>query len=113
VQSHAVQQADLETDVSDAVIEPDLPEEPELDVDTDLDDQAQDQPLSDPTPPPTPAERAFDLLDAGKLGEADLLAAAGVTRDGYVPDEAITHRALDAVEHGRLIEAALIKLLGN
>jgi len=108
-----VQQADLETDVSDAVIEPDLPEEPELDVDTDLDDQAQDQPLSDPTPPPTPAERAFDLLDAGKLGEADLLAAAGVTRDGYVPDEAITHRALDAVEHGRLIEAALIKLLGN
>ena len=35
-----MQQEDLETDVPDAVIEPDLPEEPELDVDADLDDQA-------------------------------------------------------------------------
>ncbi len=57
-------------------------------------------------------DRAFDLFDAGKLGEASLLAAVGVTRDGYVPSEAITHRALDAVEQGRLSEEGLVKLLG-
>ena len=59
----------------------------------------------------TPAERAFDLFDAGKLGEAGLLAAVGVSRDGYVPSETITHRALDAVELGRLSEAGLVQLL--
>jgi len=112
VQSHAVKQSDLDAEDPDAVIDPDLPEEPELTVDADITDQAQDQPLSDAAPQPTPAERAFDLFDARKLGEAGLLAAAGVTRSGYVPDEAITHRALDAVEQGRLSEAALIKLLG-
>ncbi|MCR9140547.1 MAG: hypothetical protein NXI27_31660 [Alphaproteobacteria bacterium] len=61
----------------------------------------------------TPAERAFDLFDAGKLGEEALLAAIGVSRDGYLPTEAITHRALDAVEQGRLSEQGLVKLLGS
>ena len=60
----------------------------------------------------TAAERAFDLFDAGKLGEAGLLAALGVSRAGYVPTEATAHRALDAVEAGRLSEAALTQVLG-
>ena len=59
------------------------------------------------------AERAFDLFDAGKIGEAGLLAALGVSRDGYVPTEIIAHRALDAVEAGRLSEAALTRVLGG
>jgi integrase len=58
------------------------------------------------------AERAFDLFDAGKLSEAALLAALGVSRAGYVPTETILHRALDAVETGRLSEGSLVKLLG-
>lgn len=45
-----------------------------------------------------------------KFSEVARLAV--VTRDGYVPSEAITHRALDAVEQGRLSEEALVKLLG-
>ena len=60
----------------------------------------------------TAAERAFDLFDAGKLGEAGLLAALGVSRAGYVPTEATAHRALDAVEAGLLSEAALTQVLG-
>lgn len=75
--------------------------------------QAQDPPLLDAVLQPTPAERAFDLFDAGKIGEAALLAAVGVSRSGYVPSEAITHRALDAVEQGRLSEDGLVKLLGG
>jgi integrase len=47
------------------------------------------------------AERAFDLFDAGKIGEAGLMAALGVSRAGYVPTEAIAHRALNGVEAGR------------
>jgi len=58
------------------------------------------------------AERAFDLFDAGKIGEAGLMAALGVPRKGYVPSETIAHRALDAVEAGRLSEAALTQVLG-
>lgn len=58
------------------------------------------------------AERAFDLFDAGKIGEAGLMAALGVSRQGYVLTEAIAHRALDAVEAGRLSEAALTRVLG-
>jgi hypothetical protein len=61
----------------------------------------------------TAAERAFDLFDAGKIGEAGLLAALGVSRAGYVPTEAMAHRALDAVEAGRLSEAALTQVLGG
>lgn len=114
VQSHAVQREDLEAVDPDAVIEAELPEEPELDesVDSQVQDHADTQPLLDHKQP-TPADRAFDLFDAGKLGEAGLLAAVGVTRDGYVPTEAITHRALDAVEQGRLSEDGLVKLLGE
>jgi len=59
------------------------------------------------------AERAFDLFDAGKIGEAGLMAALGVSRNGYVPTEAIAHRALDAVEAGRLSEAAFTRVLGG
>lgn len=62
---------------------------------------------------PTAAERAFDLFDAGKLSEAALLAALGVSRDGYAPNEKLAHRALNAVEAGALSEAGLIKVLGS
>jgi integrase len=63
------------------------------------------------------AERAFDLFDAGKIGEAGLMAALGVLRKGYVPSKTIAHRAPgadqeDAVEAGRLSEAALTQILG-
>ena len=114
VHSHAVKQSDLDADDPDAVIEPDLPNEPEADegLEAEHGNQAQDPPLSDAVLQPTPAERAFDLFDAGKIGEAALLAAVGVSRDGYMPSEAITHRALDAVEQGRLSEDGLVKLLG-
>jgi hypothetical protein len=75
-------------------------------------DHGQEQAATSDDPQPSPADRAFDLFDAGKLGEAALLAAIGVSRDGYVPTEVITHRALDAVEQGRLSEPGLVKLLG-
>ena len=61
---------------------------------------------------PSAAERAFDLFDAGKIGEVGFLAALGVSRAGYVPTETMAHRALDAVEAGRLSEAALTQVLG-
>ena len=96
------------------MIEPDLPEEPEVELGVETAVTEHDTAPSSPadTPQRTPAERAFDLFDAGKLGEAGLLAAVGVSRDGYVPSETITHRALDAVELGRLSEAGLVQLLG-
>jgi hypothetical protein len=58
------------------------------------------------------AHKAFDLFDAGKLGEAALLVALGVSRDGYMLDDDLRMRALTALEQGRLSENALIKVLG-
>jgi hypothetical protein len=97
----------------DAVIEPDLPEEPEVEMGliAEGDNHAEAQTNAYDTQP-SAAERAFDLFDAGKLSEAGLLAAVGVSREGYVPSETITHRALDAVEQGRLSEDGLVRLLG-
>ena len=68
-------------------------------IDTD-DAVALKQPVPDAVK--SAAERAFDLFDTGKIGEAGLMAAQGVSRQGYVPTEVIAHRALDAVEAGRL-----------
>lgn len=111
VQSHAVQQKELSGDVVEDDVE--LPEEPAID------DAAQAEGVDNAgatrdadDAQPSAAERAFDLFDAGKLGEEGLLAAIGVSRDGYVPNDAITHRALNAVEKGRLSEGGLVKLLG-
>jgi len=59
------------------------------------------------------AAKAFELFDAGKIGEAALLAALGVSRSGYVATEAITVRALASVETGKLSEDGLIKVLGT
>jgi len=67
------------------------------------------------SPPPAPtstAEKAFDLFDSGKLSERALLATLGVSREGYVPNEVLTLRALAALEAGRLSEDALMKVLG-
>jgi integrase len=112
VGSHAVRPEDLANADPDAVIDPELPAEPELNGQDAVVEQVQDKPSVPETPQPSPAERAFDLFDAGKLGEDGLLAAIGVSRVGYVPSDAITHRALDAVEQGRLSEGGLIKVLG-
>jgi hypothetical protein len=60
----------------------------------------------------TAAEKAFDLFDAGKLPEAALLAALGVSRDGYELVEDLRLRALAAFEEERLSEDGLIKVLG-
>jgi hypothetical protein len=59
------------------------------------------------------AEKAFDLFDAGKLGEAGLLAALGVSRAGYELSEELRLRALTAFEAERLSEDALTRVLGG
>ena len=112
VGSHAVKPEDVLNGDPNAVIEAELPEEPEVDVEAGVNTDDHEQAATGDEQQTTPAERAFDLFDAGKLGEEALLAAIGVSRDGYVPTEAITHRALDAVEQGRLSEQGLVKLLG-
>jgi hypothetical protein len=113
VQSHAVTGDNSTTADPDAVIEAELPAEPEMEegVNADAGDQVETQVEAD-DPQKSPEERAFDLFEAGKIGEAALLAAVGVSRDGYVPSETITHRALDAVDQGRLSEDGLIKIIG-
>jgi len=58
------------------------------------------------------ADKALDLFEAGKLSEEGLLAAPGVSHGGYVPDKGVSYRVLDAVNHGKLSEGALIRILG-
>jgi hypothetical protein len=123
----AVAASDVNTTVgADDEVEEQLPNEPENEAGSfeqeegysgagpeviDRDDSVlPEQPAPDAVK--SAAERAFDLFDAGKIGEAGLLAALGVSREGYVPTEIIAHRALDAVEAGRLSEAALTRVLG-
>ncbi len=71
---------------------------------------------SEPVQPPAPAlsaaHKAFDLFDAGKLGEAALLVALGVSKSGYALEDDLRIRALTALEQGRLSEDALVKVLG-
>ena len=127
IKGMALAVSDVNTAVgADEEIDEQLPDEPQVDagsLSNDGDDSGavadvmeapDDVTTAQPAPSAmqTAAERAFDLFDAGKLGEVGLLAALGVSRAGYVPSEAITHRALDAVETGRLGEGSLIKLLG-
>ncbi|WP_424178940.1 tyrosine-type recombinase/integrase [Yoonia sp. TsM2_T14_4] len=57
------------------------------------------------------AAKAFDMFDAGKIGEAALLAALGVSRQGYSATDAVTVRALASVEAGTLAESMLIKII--
>ena len=59
------------------------------------------------------AAKAFDLFDAGKIGEAALIAALGVSRQGYAANDAITVRALASVEAGRLTEDGLMRVLSD
>lgn len=59
------------------------------------------------------AHKAFDLFDAGKLGETALLVALGVSREGYALEDDLRMRALTAFEQGRLSEDALIKVFGS
>ena len=60
----------------------------------------------------TGAEKALNLFDAGKPSEAALLAALGVSADGYELVENLRLRALPAFEEERLSEDGLIKVLG-
>ena len=69
-------------------------------------------PVVPPAPALSAAHKAFDLFDAGKLGEAALLVALGVSREGYALDDDLRMRALTALEQGRMSEDALIKVLG-
>ena len=64
-----------------------------------------------PTDSARPMQRAFDLFDAGKIGEAALLATLGVSRSEYTPSHWIIERALDAVEQGRLSEDTLLQII--
>lgn len=127
IKGMAVAASDVNTTVgADDEVEEQLPNEPEMDgnaVETDEGEHQNEVTVIDtddlvvprqsrPDTAKSAAERAFDLFDAGKIGEAGLLAALGVSRPGYVPTEAVAHRALDAVEAGRLSEAALTQVLG-
>jgi len=69
-------------------------------------------PIMPPAPALSPARKAFDLFEAGKLGETALLLALGVSRSGYALDDDLRIRALSALEQGRLSNASLIRLLG-
>jgi len=123
VTSHAMVRSDIDRPAADVDSgEEDLPVDPiEIDADNSaIVDDAVGVPVVAPeevpkraVEVPNAAERAFDLFDAGKLSEAALLAALGVSRDGYVPVEALAHRALNALEAGALSEAGLIKVLGS
>ena len=116
--SHAVAAADIERGVEDmgGIIE-ELPEDPvELDAaDTcaasELGTQEQDE--TPTSAPRTLAERAFDLFDAGKLSEQALLAALGVSRPDYLPEQALSMRALSALEQGRMSEAGMVRVMGG
>ncbi len=126
IKNMALLVSDVNTAVGDDDVEEELPNEPESEgsgfkpdgdysgAEADLidtgDAAAPEQPALDAVR--SAAERAFDLFDAGKISEVGLMAALGVSRDGYVPTEAIAHRALDAVEAGRLSEDGLLKVLG-
>ncbi|MFD1508181.1 hypothetical protein ACFTOW_02005, partial [Lacimonas salitolerans] len=72
-------------------------------------DAVETQPTETLVEPPAPAlsaaHKAFDLFDAGKLGEAALLVALGVSREGYALDDDLRMRALTALEQGRLDHA--------
>jgi integrase len=56
--------------------------------------------------------KAFDLFDAGKLSEAALLMALGVSKDGYDLADNLRVRALTAFEEQRISENGLIQVLG-
>jgi integrase len=57
------------------------------------------------------AEKAFAMFEAGKLSETALLAALGVSRDGYELSDDLRLRALTAHEQGLLSEDGLIMVL--
>gem|GEM_PF-40361 len=59
----------------------------------------------------SPAERAFDLFDRGAISESTLLAALGVSQSDYVISDTLAHRALTAVEQGRMTEAGLVRVM--
>ena len=59
------------------------------------------------------AEFAFGMLAAGEIGEAELLAALGVGRDGYVVTEEIAMKALAAKREEQIGGDALLMILNG
>ena len=53
------------------------------------------------------------MLKAGKLTEAELIAAIGVERDGYTVTEEIAMRALEAKNAELLDSDTLLKILNG
>lgn len=62
---------------------------------------------------PSAADLAFDMLADGKLAETELLAALGVTRDGYKVTETIAMRALQAKNADQIDGDTLLKILNG
>jgi hypothetical protein len=60
-----------------------------------------------------PAILAFNMLGAGTLTEAELLAALGVERDAYTVTEEIAMRALEAKNAGLIDGDTLLKILNG
>ena len=51
------------------------------------------------------------MLGAGTIAEAELIAAIGVERDGYVVTEEITKKALAAKNDGLISAETLLRIL--
>lgn len=59
------------------------------------------------------ADMAFELLAAGKLDEAELLAAIGVGRDGYLVTEDVAIKAVAAKGDGLIGSDTLLRILNG
>jgi integrase len=62
---------------------------------------------------PSLADFAFDMLASGKLDDAELLAALGVNRDGYVVTEDIAMKALAAKQSELINGDTLLRILNG
>ena len=59
------------------------------------------------------ADVAFDMLAAGTIAEAELIAAIGVERDGYLETTEITMKALAAKDDGLISAETLLQILNG
>ncbi|MFU8864631.1 MAG: tyrosine-type recombinase/integrase [Rhodobacterales bacterium] len=66
-----------------------------------------------PKPPSSTAQFAFDMLSAGKLTQEQLLAAVGVSREGYTVTEEVAMLALQAKNADQIDGDTLLKILNG